>query len=114
MTKQGSDKVKNSTSAATSPGVPTLSDAIPLISSASRLAITGFFALSVLIKPGHIALIKIFGPSIFKVKIPDDLVNNLNKFIDNVIKDEEQSKKLDVGRGLVGDVKQEFRLDRKT
>ena len=59
-------------------------------------------------------LIKIFGPSIFKVKIPDDLVNNLNKFIDNVIKDEEQSKKLDVGRGLVGDVKQEFRLDRKT
>ena len=58
-------------------------------------------------------LIKIFGPSIFKVKIPEDLVNNLNKFIDNVIENEEQSKRLDVGRGLVGDVKQEFRLDRK-
>ena len=59
-------------------------------------------------------LIRIFGPSIFKVKIPNNLLNHLNKFIDNTIEDKEQSKNLDVGKGLVGDVKQEFRLDKKT
>ena len=59
-------------------------------------------------------LIKPFGPSIFKAKIPDELIEYLNKFIDNTINDEEQSKKLDVGKGLVGDVKQEFKLDKET
>ena len=59
-------------------------------------------------------LIKAFGPSIFKAKIPEELLNKLNKFIDDTINDEEQSKKLDVGKGLVGDVKQEFKLDKKT
>ena len=59
-------------------------------------------------------LIKAFGPSIFKAKIPEELLNKLNKFIDDTINDEEQSKKLDVGKGLVGDVKQEFKLDKET
>ena len=56
-------------------------------------------------------LIKAFGPSIFKAKIPDELLNKLNKFIDDTINNEEESKKLDVGKGLVGDVKQEFKLE---
>ena len=59
-------------------------------------------------------LIKPFGPSIFKAKIPEELIRNLNNFIDNTIKNEEQSKQLDVGKGLVGDVKQEFKLDKET
>ena len=59
-------------------------------------------------------LIKPFGPSIFKAQIPEELVNKLNNFIDNTIKDEEQFKKLDVGKTLVGDVKQEFKLDKET
>ena len=58
-------------------------------------------------------LIKPFGPSIFKAKIPDEVLKNLNDFIDKTIKDEEQFKKLDVGKTLVGDVKQEFRLEKK-
>jgi len=62
----------------------------------------------------HYGLIKAFGPSIFKAKIPEGLLNNLNKFIDDTINDEEQSKKLDVGKDLVGDVKQEFKLDKET
>ena len=57
-------------------------------------------------------LIKPFGPSIFKAQIPNELVKNLNNFIDNTVNDEEQSKKLDVGKGLVGDVKQEFKLNK--
>jgi len=59
-------------------------------------------------------LIKPFGPSIFKTKIPVELVNNLNNFIDNIINNNEQSQQLDVGKGLVGDVKQEFKLDKET
>ena len=75
-------------------------------------------------------LIKAFGPWQFlffskylkyiHLKIPEEdqyhsmLLNKLNKFIDDTINDEEQSKKLDVGKGLVGDVKQEFKLDKKT
>ena len=58
-------------------------------------------------------LIKPFGPSIFKAKIPDELVNKLNDYIDKTINNEEQFKELDVGKTLVGDVKQEFRLDKK-
>lgn len=59
-------------------------------------------------------LIKPFGPSIFKTKIPDELINYLNKFIDDTINNADQSKQLDVGKDLVGDVKQEFKLDKKT
>ena len=59
-------------------------------------------------------LIKAFGPSIYKARIPEELLSKLNNFIDATINDEEESKKLDVGKGLVGDVKQEFKLDKKT
>ena len=58
-------------------------------------------------------LIKAFGPSIYKARIPEELLSKLNNFIDATINDEEESKKLDVGKGLVGDVKQEFKLDKK-
>ena len=56
-------------------------------------------------------IIKQFGPSILKVKIPDDIVNHLNKYIDDVIKDEDLSKKLNYGNQLVGDVSQEIKLE---
>ena len=59
-------------------------------------------------------LIKAFGPSIYKARIPEELLSKLNNFIDVTINNEEESKKLDVGKGLVGDVKQEFKLDKKT
>ena len=55
--------------------------------------------------------IKIFGPAIFKVKIPDEIVNKLNNYIDKVIDDKEKSKKLNYGEALVGDVTQEFILE---
>jgi len=58
-------------------------------------------------------LIKPFGPSIFKAKIPEELVKDLNKFIDNIVDNEDRSKQLDVGKDLVGDVKQEFKLDKE-
>ena len=35
--------------------------------------------------------IRAFGPSILKVKIPDQLVSNLNKYVDEVVSSEKKS-----------------------
>ena len=56
-------------------------------------------------------LIKKFGPSIFHVRIPDDIITKLNNYVDETVKDKEKSKELDVGKNLVGDVTQEFILE---
>ena len=61
----------------------------------------------------NIQLIKIFGPSVLKVTIPETIVNNLNNYIDEIIKNKEKSKKLDIGERLVGDVTQEFEIEQK-
>ena len=61
----------------------------------------------------NIELIKIFGPSVFKVSIPETIVNNLNNYIDEIIKNKERSKELDIGERLVGDVTQEFEIEQK-
>lgn len=56
--------------------------------------------------------IKHFGPSIFKVKIPVKIVNELNNYVDQIITNNEKEKELDHGKYLVGDVTQEFRLEK--
>ena len=60
---------------------------------------------------GQIKLIKPFGPSIAWVKIPPDLIKKLNSYIDKVIEDKKKLNDLDLGKVLVGDVTQEFRLE---
>ena len=52
-----------------------------------------------------------FGPSILKVKIPENVLNSLNNQIDEILVDRDKQKKLDYGNKLVGDVTQEFQLD---
>tara|TARA_B100001057_G_C22535568_1_gene827511 strand:+ start:112 stop:753 length:642 start_codon:yes stop_codon:yes gene_type:complete len=52
-----------------------------------------------------------FGPSILKVKIPKDILDKLNNYIDEIIIDSEKSKNLDYGKNLIGDVTQEFKLE---
>ena len=59
----------------------------------------------------RIDLIKPFGPWIAKINIPDDILLKLNNYVDQIIIDEEKSKKQDFGRKLAGNVKQEFELD---
>ena len=54
---------------------------------------------------------KPFGPSILKAKIPEKIVNDLNKYIDDIIVNKKRSKELDHGKHLIGDVTQEFLLD---
>ena len=56
--------------------------------------------------------IKHFGPSIFKVKIPVKIVDELNNYVDQIIANNEKEKELDHGKYLVGDVTQEFRLEK--
>ena len=52
-----------------------------------------------------------FGPSIFKVKIPNQIVNDLNQYVDNTVADETKANKLNHGNQLIGDVTQEFKLE---
>ena len=59
----------------------------------------------------NITIIKPFGPSILKVKIPEKILIDLNKYIDEMLSDEEKSSKLNYGSKLIGDVTQEFKLE---
>ena len=63
------------------------------------------------LKEGEVRIIKPFGPSIGMVKIPQILVNNLNKYIDKIIEDKTKSNDLDFGKQLAGNVTQEFFLE---
>ena len=52
-----------------------------------------------------------FGPTIAKVKIPQELINTLNNYVDKIITDEKKVNKLDNGDQLAGNVKQEFQIE---
>ena len=51
-----------------------------------------------------------YGPAIGHAKLPDELVNDLNKDCDNIVKDKELSKTQDFSSHLVGEVEQELLL----
>ena len=53
-----------------------------------------------------------FGPVICKVQMPNEIVSNLNDYVDQIIKDEKKGKELDHGKNLAGNVQQEFRLEK--
>ena len=56
-------------------------------------------------------ILKPFGPSIVKVRIPEEIIIEMNRYVDGLIKDDEKSKILDFGANLAGNVTQEFRFD---
>ena len=58
-------------------------------------------------------LIRPFGPTVAKVTMPKDIIDELNKYVDEIINDETKSKKLDYGKMLAGNVKQEFLLEKE-
>ena len=59
-----------------------------------------------------IKVIRPFGPTIAKVKMSKDLVDELNSHLDEIVSDTEKSKKLDYGKYLAGNVKNEFQLEK--
>ena len=58
-------------------------------------------------------IIKRFGPSILKIKIPKKVLNELNNYIENISRNKKKISKLNYGEKLVGDVTQEFKLEKK-
>tara|TARA_B100000965_G_scaffold33187_1_gene24533 strand:- start:282 stop:935 length:654 start_codon:yes stop_codon:yes gene_type:complete len=58
-----------------------------------------------------IKVIRPFGPSIARVKMSNELVDNLNNYIDKIILDKSKSNELDHGKKLAGHVSQEFKLE---
>jgi|TARA_B100002052_G_scaffold91779_1_gene84495 hypothetical protein len=60
----------------------------------------------------ELKIVKPFGPSVMQSQIPEKLINDLNDYVDEIIKDQEKSNKLDFGNKLAGDVTQEFRLEK--
>jgi hypothetical protein len=58
-------------------------------------------------------LIKPFGPTVAKVIMPKNIIDSLNKYVDEIINNESKSKELDYGKMLAGNVKQEFLLERE-
>jgi len=53
-----------------------------------------------------------FGPSVAWAKIPNSLVDKLNNYIDKIVEDEKKTSELDYGKSLVGNVTQEFYLEK--
>ena len=58
-------------------------------------------------------VIRPFGPTIAKVSIPEDLINQLNNYLDQIILSEEKIKSQDHGEKLAGNVSQEFKLEKE-
>tara|TARA_A100001011_G_scaffold290486_1_gene301925 strand:+ start:470 stop:1117 length:648 start_codon:yes stop_codon:yes gene_type:complete len=57
--------------------------------------------------------IRPFGPIICKVTMPKEIVKNLNKYVDETIKNQKKISDLDHGKSLAGNVQQEFKLEKK-
>ena len=57
-------------------------------------------------------IIKRFGPSVLKVRIPKKILKKLNNYIDNINKNKKKYSKLNYGESLVGDVTEEFKLEK--
>jgi len=57
-------------------------------------------------------VIKVFGPSVMKVKIPEDILNKLNTYTDEVVSNKKKSSELNMGEDLLGDVTQEIKLEK--
>ena len=56
----------------------------------------------------EIEVLRPFGPSVVKIRLPESIISEMNNYTDDLIKDEEKSKKLDFGSQLVGNVHQEI------
>ena len=56
--------------------------------------------------------IRPFGPVICKVTMPDEIINNLNNYVDKIIDNKKKVEELDHGKNLAGNVQQEFFLEK--
>ena len=59
----------------------------------------------------ELEILKPFGPSILKVKIPKKIIDELNNYTDEIVLNKTKSKELNHGEALAGDVTQEFKIE---
>ena len=57
-------------------------------------------------------VIRPFGPSIVKLRIPENLVDKLNIYVDKIVSDDKKSLELDHGPKLAGSVTQELKIEK--
>ena len=58
-------------------------------------------------------IIRSFGPSVFKVKIPDSILNHLNSYVEEIIQNKKKQAELNWAHKLAGDVTEEFILEKE-
>ena len=58
-------------------------------------------------------VIRSFGPSVFKVKIPDSILNHLNSYVEEIIQNKKKQAELNWAHKLAGDVTEEFILEKE-
>ncbi len=58
-----------------------------------------------------ISMVKPFGPSIIKLKLPEAMISQMNDYVDDIVKDRARLATLDHGPQLAGNVSQEILLD---
>jgi|TARA_B110000027_G_scaffold109312_1_gene116730 hypothetical protein len=56
-------------------------------------------------------ILKPFGPSIIKIKIPQDTIDQINLFVDEIVNNKDKLEKFNEGSKLAGNVYQEFLMD---
>ena len=58
-------------------------------------------------------IVRPFGPAIGSTNIPKTLIDKVNNFVDEIIKDKNKSKQFDFGKNLAGQVSQEIFLPKE-
>tara|TARA_Y100001935_G_scaffold144617_1_gene119522 strand:- start:261 stop:899 length:639 start_codon:yes stop_codon:yes gene_type:complete len=61
----------------------------------------------------NLKVIRPFGPTYAHAKIPNNIIEALNNYIDKIIKDKNKKDTLNFGESLVGDVSEEFLLEKE-
>ena len=59
-------------------------------------------------------MISPFGPKLAIIKIPKNIITKINKEVDKILNDKLKLKKSDYSNKLVGQVKQEIKLNSKS
>ena len=59
----------------------------------------------------ELEVLRPFGPTIAKVKMPQDLIDKLNEYTESVLSDQNKQDELNYGNKLAGNVKQEFVIE---
>ena len=60
----------------------------------------------------ELEVLRPFGPTIAKVKMPQDLIDKLNEYTETVLNDQKKQDELNYGNKLAGNVKQEFIIEK--